>query len=137
MNNPSSLNLDKQFILDFHCDLNAYVEEYIQRLKDELQIKIENDRKKREQLVMDQSRVRLGRLEANAQKYENALNYYKQFNDQESKDAVRNLKGALQLADAAIDKENEKTRTRLAQIRMDAKLSVDFNLVSLNLVKIV
>ena len=130
--NPSSELFDSELIANMRYDFTAEVNSERKNRQEELRQQAESERIHNEAQTKEYYRSRMNIYKRRIKEREDMLEFV--FNDEKQQ---RNLKSLIQMDKGMMDRLEKEMYERLAIINADAKISVDEQLMTINLIRII
>lgn len=130
----SSYKLGKDTIAGLRYDFNECIDRYVHKYQRDLQIRIDNNKKLRNQQTIQYYESRQKNFERIISDYEMERDYALMVNDEK---AVKRAESVLRLNRANLRDLLEKKKLDIERINRDVQLKVKYEIESLNLVNIV
>lgn len=131
---PTKKNFDRSFYNELRGSIKDAIDLKISSQFEETSIRIENDRKKREQFVKQNHEVHLKRLTNRYERIVQDLDFYLSMNYDEMLESLNIQK---RLLSGQINTLNDQLKAQLDVINKDQKLNVVEKLLSLNLINLI
>lgn len=131
--NPSKEDIDTEMLQDMRYDFKETIDQEKDKRMAELQLQVESDRQRNEQQTKEYYATVIDNQRRYIRNWESEMEMVYDFDEKR----VRELQGAIRLAESRVQQLEKEKLDRLTQINEASIIKIDEEIVSLNLINII